>query len=305
MRINEYPSITDLDSSNVFVTDGTNGTKQISGSDLTYALFDPIPEMHNNIYRGKDLGSSFTSAQKSAISDGSFHDLWLGDYWTSGSTKYRIVDFDYFYGAQSEINDTVYKNDKHHIVIMPSRRLSTSTTSGDMGTKAFDYRSSNMKSSSALSGSSSTISSFFGSSNIYQHVDRCTYNTTNGDSNNICQAFSATFLGTVEIPEIWQIFPSAGVVAGTQLGIVGRRTFAAFNMVGNPITILSEVADSGLDYGTVDDTTIYRIVCRTPTFRWRTSDGIYVPGFSLISGFPSTYQVDTELRVLPYACING
>lgn len=51
------------------------------------------------IYRGKSLGNSFTEAQKKAIQNGSFDDLYIGDYWYIGGKTYRIVDFNYYYGT--------------------------------------------------------------------------------------------------------------------------------------------------------------------------------------------------------------
>lgn len=36
---------------------------------------------HNSIYRGKNLGTSITAAQMNAVKNGSFDDLYLGDYW--------------------------------------------------------------------------------------------------------------------------------------------------------------------------------------------------------------------------------
>lgn len=38
--------------------------------------------MHRNVFRGKDLGMSITDAQLSAIRDGTFNDLYVGDHWT-------------------------------------------------------------------------------------------------------------------------------------------------------------------------------------------------------------------------------
>lgn len=38
--------------------------------------------MHRNVFRGKDLGSSITDAQLSAIRDGTFTDLYVGDHWS-------------------------------------------------------------------------------------------------------------------------------------------------------------------------------------------------------------------------------
>lgn len=37
---------------------------------------------HNSIYRGKNLGTSVTSAQWAAIKAGTFDDMFIGDYWT-------------------------------------------------------------------------------------------------------------------------------------------------------------------------------------------------------------------------------
>ena len=38
--------------------------------------------VHNSIYRGKYLGTSVTTAQYTAISAGTFEDLYIGDYRT-------------------------------------------------------------------------------------------------------------------------------------------------------------------------------------------------------------------------------
>lgn len=39
------------------------------------------PEMHRNIFRGRCLGESITAGQLAVIRDGSFADLYVGDYW--------------------------------------------------------------------------------------------------------------------------------------------------------------------------------------------------------------------------------
>lgn len=114
MKITEYPSVTDLTDDNVFLLDGSNGTKKIAKPDLVYALFDSIPEMHKNIFREKNLGSTYTSAQKQDIYNGTFHDMWVGDYWEINGLKWRIVDFDYF-GIGG---DSGGESGQHHMVIM-------------------------------------------------------------------------------------------------------------------------------------------------------------------------------------------
>lgn len=68
---------------------------------------------HNGIYRGKYLGSSVTSVQYAAISNGTFDDLYIGDYWTIGGHDWVICDFDYYYRTGS-VDVT-----KHHVVLMP------------------------------------------------------------------------------------------------------------------------------------------------------------------------------------------
>ena len=39
------------------------------------------PYMHRNVFRGKNLGEFITDEQLAAIRDGSFDDLYVGDYW--------------------------------------------------------------------------------------------------------------------------------------------------------------------------------------------------------------------------------
>lgn len=50
---------------------------------------------HRNTYRGKNLGSEVTEEQIAHIHDGSFKDLYVGDYWEINGTRYTIADFNY------------------------------------------------------------------------------------------------------------------------------------------------------------------------------------------------------------------
>lgn len=74
---------------------------------------------HNSIYRGKFLGTSVTAAQYSAISSGTFDDLYIGDYWTIGGINYRIAGFNYFYNV-GDVNLT-----QNHVTIVPDTQLGT------------------------------------------------------------------------------------------------------------------------------------------------------------------------------------
>jgi hypothetical protein len=68
--------------------------------------------MHRNIYRGKELGNSLTADQLKAIGDGTFEDLYIGDYWEKNGVKYTIADFDYWLGTGNN------KPTEHHAVIV-------------------------------------------------------------------------------------------------------------------------------------------------------------------------------------------
>ena len=139
MKITEYTAATSLSETDAFVVETSAGTRQIKSGDLQFALTDVFgPQMHRNIFRGKNLGTSVTSTQQGNIQSGNFTDLWLGDYWVINGVNWRIVDFDYWYG----LGDTAC--DDHHVVIMPDSHLYTATmndtsvtTGGYVGSKMY------------------------------------------------------------------------------------------------------------------------------------------------------------------------
>lgn len=49
------------------------------------------PEMHRNIYRGKNLGDHVTDEQVTAMRNGTFNDLFIGDYWKINSITWDIA----------------------------------------------------------------------------------------------------------------------------------------------------------------------------------------------------------------------
>lgn len=67
-----------------------------------------------NLFRGYYLGDTITQAQSEAIDDGTFNNLYLGDYWTFEGINYRIADFNYWtYGLGGG----------NHLVIVPDQQL--------------------------------------------------------------------------------------------------------------------------------------------------------------------------------------
>lgn len=127
-KVTELTLITTPGDSNVIpIHDGT-GLKKITFANFkakavedTEAKIAPLlfnnAGAHNAIYRGKSLGSSVTTAQYSAISAGTFDDMYIGDYWTIGGVNYRIAAFDYYLNC----GDTSCT--KHHVVLVPDTCL--------------------------------------------------------------------------------------------------------------------------------------------------------------------------------------
>lgn len=137
-KANELAATSNIsDSSILMVHDGT-GLKRITFEDVKRAMVYPNAGSHNSIYRGKYLGNSVSTAQYSAIRNGTFEDLFIGDYWTIGDIDYRIAAFDYYFNT----GDTPCK--VHHIVIVPDQCLynsnmndSSTTTGGYVGSKLY------------------------------------------------------------------------------------------------------------------------------------------------------------------------
>lgn len=116
---------------------------------------------HNAVYRGKNLGTSVTAAQWAAIADGTFTDMYIGDYWEIGDVTYRIAAFDYYLRTGDTETTT------HHVTIVPDAPMYTYkmndtnvTTGGYVGSKL---------NTSGLTDAKTTINNAFGSTHILTH----------------------------------------------------------------------------------------------------------------------------------------
>jgi hypothetical protein len=89
-----------------------------------------IAAIKNSLYRGKNLGASYTPEQQSQVASGKFLDLWVGDYWVINGTRYHIAAFNYYYNT----GDT--KLTTNHVTLVPAgilythRMNPTNTTEG-------------------------------------------------------------------------------------------------------------------------------------------------------------------------------
>lgn len=181
---------------------------------------------HNSIYRGKFLGTSFTSAQQTAVANGTFDDMYIGDYWTINGVNWRICDFDYFYG----IGDTAFT--KHHIVIMPDSNIlggtgsgtwmnATDTTTG--GYTGTQYRSTYRSQCKTL------FTNAFGTAHIATHRELLCNVVTSGASSGWAWADADTELPSEENiygHGVWGV-SSLGGGSGNNVG-VNHGQFALF-----------------------------------------------------------------------------
>lgn len=121
MKLKDYPAIQELSADNIFLVDGPNGTKTINANKVIGSLMDLLPEdekpwtnietsedyfnildnivtveQRRNIYRGANLGPGIDDNYLNSIRNGTFKNMFIGDYWTSKGKNWRIADFNYF-----------------------------------------------------------------------------------------------------------------------------------------------------------------------------------------------------------------
>ena len=115
--------------SDYFIIDNViGGTKRIEAYTLANEFMNKVMpgEWHRSIWRGESLGSTVTSEQGSAIMNGRFTDMFIGDYWKdSNGIIWRIWDIDpwYEHPLHPEITE-------HHLIVSPDT-LSMTTIMND------------------------------------------------------------------------------------------------------------------------------------------------------------------------------
>lgn len=122
------------------INNATNGLITVEGyvDSLRNVLNYNNAGIHNAIYRGKNLGTSLTAAQSTAIRNGTFEDIFVGDYWTINGTQYLVADCDYMLRCGDADLTT------HHVLVIPAGSLYSSvmndtniTTGGYVGSKMY------------------------------------------------------------------------------------------------------------------------------------------------------------------------
>lgn len=131
---------------------------------------------HNAFYRGKDLTSYFTSGEMSkAIADGTFKDIYPGDYITKSVTvdgttykdvKWIVADLDY------HLHRGDAETTAHHVVLIPEDNIGTSKMNSS-DTTSGGYQGSYMW-STTIPKYVTGVTNAFGSDHVLSHRERLT-----------------------------------------------------------------------------------------------------------------------------------
>ena len=126
----------------------------------------PGAGFHNSIFRGKNLGEFATFDQWRAIEEGTFDDLYIGDYWLIDGLHYRIAAFDYYYGISDSDGNEVTT---HHVVIVPDevmKLMAMNPTRTSVG--AYSYSDLRLNVNEGIPSLIPTVYAAFGSNHLLQ-----------------------------------------------------------------------------------------------------------------------------------------
>lgn len=205
--------------------DGMNTTVNVYNGTITESrreVFTPEAFENNqariaykrSTYRGKNLGSTFTTQQNTSLKNGEYFNFCVGDYWEPASASYKwvIVDICAWPNYASP-----------HMVIMPSAPINTSSVAWG-NNEAFP----NSSLVPALNELAAIPEAFFGAENIMtkstRHIDN---NTSVEVQSKMCLPFQAQVLGYNVLPG--PSYSSASLVRGNafeQFGLFKNARFA-------------------------------------------------------------------------------
>lgn len=213
-RIKDLSAVTSVADTDVLPVDGANGTKGVTFGNLSTAVLNKLTSKtygldqgtkslpaainelytnaarnnaggHNSIFRGKNLGTSYTSAMSKAIQSGTFDDLFVGDYLTINGTVYRVAGFN----LGKQIGDNTSMGNS--MCLVPDSALYNAqmhnTDSGQYtegaaaNTTTGAYANSDMRTAN-LAQATQKIVSDFGSSHVMSYRDILPNATADGQA---------------------------------------------------------------------------------------------------------------------------
>lgn len=162
--------------------------------ELTQILTYNNAYAHNSVYRGKNLGTALTAEQSAAIRNGTFKDIYPGDYWEAPIPAYTWTDWEgnvheeakstynaiwYVLGCNCLLHTTPHSTfNVAHIAVAPRYNLyqakmnETATTEG--GYVGSDMFTKHLKRAEAI------VKAVFGEDHVLKHIDTFCNAVTDG-----------------------------------------------------------------------------------------------------------------------------
>ena len=133
VRIQDFNENLEPDSNNDFLmnfNDSSESKKRLR--DAFYSLVPDGAQTHNNIFRGQNLGA-LNATHIANIQNGSFHDMFIGDYFSINGSNYVIAGINYKkgHGYTTSLGN--------HLVLMPSDWSKTPTQTLNPNSKDTHY----------------------------------------------------------------------------------------------------------------------------------------------------------------------
>lgn len=212
MDVSQLTQVSAVSASDRILLAAGDGNKGITVNDAFWGILDAVisVEQRRNIFRGKNLGTAFTAAQKAEIKAGTFKGFFIGDYWSIGDRIWRIVDINYWLNSGDTSCTTP------HLVIMPDQQLYAAkmnetnvTTGGYVGSQMYTDNLANAK---------TLVNSAFGSANVLNHREYLTNAVTNGYPSG-----GAWYDSTVELPNEIMMYGSLVFTPACDGSIVVNR----------------------------------------------------------------------------------
>ena len=185
---------------NISVPTKTSDLTNDSGFLTLESLSNNSIPFHNAYPRCKNLGTSITDAQNTAIKNRTYDDLFIGDYWTINGINWRIVAIDYYFN----VGDTNFG--KGNVIVMPDTVLYNAQMN-ETNTTAGGYAGSLMRTQN-LNNARTIAQNAFGS-HLANHRILLTNSVDTSGPNN------------------WEWYDSDGVELPNEVQILGTRVWGS------------------------------------------------------------------------------
>ena len=194
-------------------TDVQTALDDLYSAAATYDLTAANSGFHNSIFRGKDVTEYLTSEYSlyDRISDGTFTDLYVGDYIVANGITWRIAGFDMRYGRGGGDTTTDQARYNHHAVIVPDTNL-TSAQMNTSKTTSGGYMGSAMYTTTLPTVLSTYITPVFGDhvltyTGVFTNsVDTSATNKTGGNYKGASDGWTLGYSRKVDLMNEVQIF---------------------------------------------------------------------------------------------------